>query len=161
METAAKNLPAEQKVALLHYMGLSAGVFQLQDVLDTALLLESLARYVSSSKQDITHHSTYFSEQISMFSFIFFVYIFPHLHSRSADETSLDTHGAAGGPRRDFLAFVDRFPVSLEGVPPSKKKRMESGFPEDRIFYDKWRATQYAQREKHLLCKSLNPSIQH
>ncbi|XDV26262.1 hypothetical protein PO909_030020 [Leuciscus waleckii] len=120
VETVARNLPAEQKGAILHYMGASAGVFKLQDVSDAALLLESLARYVSSSKQDITHHSTYLSEQIR-------------------------------GPRRDFLAFLDRFPVSLEGVPPSKKQRMEAGFSEDRNFYDKWRATQYAQREKHLL----------
>ncbi|CAM4574980.1 unnamed protein product [Leuciscus chuanchicus] len=43
VETAAKNLPAEQKGALLHYKGLSAGVFQLKDVSDAALLLESLA----------------------------------------------------------------------------------------------------------------------
>ncbi|CAM4574692.1 unnamed protein product [Leuciscus chuanchicus] len=114
VETVARNLPAEQKGAILHYMGASAGVFKLQDVADAALLLESLA-------------------------------------SRSADATSLDTRGAAGGPRRDFLAFLDRFPVSLEGVPPSKKQRMEAGFSEDRNFYDKWRATQYAQREKHLL----------
>ncbi|CAM4574700.1 unnamed protein product [Leuciscus chuanchicus] len=114
VEAAAKILPSQQKGALLHYLGLSAGVFQLQDVIDAALLLESLS-------------------------------------SRSAYETSLETGGAAGGPRRDFMAFVNTFPVSLEGLPPSKKQRMEAGFPENRVFYDKWRASQYAQREKHLL----------
>ncbi len=34
------------------------------------------------------------------------------------------------------------------------KQRVDSGFPPDRMFYDKWRAFQYAQRVKHL-CVSL------
>ncbi|KAG1927300.1 hypothetical protein F2P79_024363 [Pimephales promelas] len=112
VETVSKTLPGQQKGALLHYLGLRAGVFQCQDVVDTAVLLESLS---------------------------------------STSETSLETSGAAGGPQRDFQAFLDRFPVSLEGLPPTKKQRMESGFQESCDFYDKWRASQYAQREKHLL----------
>ncbi|KAL0185435.1 hypothetical protein M9458_021132, partial [Cirrhinus mrigala] len=54
--------------------------------------------------------------------------------------------------RKDFSAFVARFPVSLEGQPPTKKQRLDSGFPEDRVFYDRWRAAQYTKREKYLLC---------
>ncbi|KAG1927358.1 hypothetical protein F2P79_024296 [Pimephales promelas] len=112
VEAAAKNLPAQQKGALLNYMAPSSGFVNPQDVMDAAQLLESLA---------------------------------------SESETSLATSEAAGGSRRDFVSFLERFPVSLDGLPPSKKLRMESGFPEDHAFSDKWRANQYAQREKYLL----------
>ncbi|CAM4575487.1 unnamed protein product [Leuciscus chuanchicus] len=79
VEVAAEKLPAQQQGALHHYLALSAGAVRPQDVVDAALLLESL------------------------------------------------------------------------GQPPSKRKRVESGFPDDRVFYDKWRTTQYAQREEYLL----------
>lgn len=97
--------------ALHRYLALSAGAVRPQDVVDAALLLESLA-------------------------------------STSADETSLATSSTAGASRKDFVEFVARFPVSPEGQPPSKKQRVESGFP---VFYDKWRTTKYAQREEYLL----------
>ncbi len=82
-----------------------------------------------------------------------------HLHSTSSDDdTSLAELSTAGTSThaswKDFSAFLDRFPVSLEGKPPTKKRRVESGFPEDRVFYDKWRTTQYTQREEYLLCES-------
>nr|XP_055049489.1 uncharacterized protein LOC129434954 [Misgurnus anguillicaudatus] len=111
VEAAAEKLPVQQQGALQHYLGLSAGAFQPQDVVDAALLLESLSR-------------------------------------TSVDETSLTSSGTA---QKDFIEFVARFPVSIEGQPPSKKKRVESGFPDDRVFYDKWRITQYAQRQEYLL----------
>ncbi|KAK7172408.1 hypothetical protein R3I93_004667 [Phoxinus phoxinus] len=65
-----------------------------------------------------------------------------------ATSSMASTSGAA---RKDFAEFVARFPVSPEGQPPSKRQRVESGFPDDRIFYDKWRTTQYAKREEYLL----------
>ncbi|XP_077083203.1 uncharacterized protein LOC143736351 [Siphateles boraxobius] len=111
VEAAAENLPAQQQGALHHYLALSAGAVRPRDVVDAALLLESLA-------------------------------------STSADETSLATSSA---DRKDFVEFVARFPVSPEGQPPSKRQRVEAGFPDDRVFYDKWRVTQYAQREEYLL----------
>ncbi|XP_051949110.1 uncharacterized protein si:dkey-23a23.2 isoform X2 [Xyrauchen texanus] len=114
VEAAAEKLPVQQQGALHHYLTLSAGAVRPQDVVDAALLLESLA-------------------------------------STSEDETSLATSGAAGPSQKDFAEFVARFPVSTEGQPPSKRQRVESGFPDDRVFYDKWRMTQYAQREEYLL----------
>lgn len=53
---------------------------------------------------------------------------------------------------KSFSVFLARFPVSLEGQPPSKKQRVDADFPEDRVFYDKWRATlTLTQREKYIL----------
>ncbi|XP_056121573.1 uncharacterized protein LOC130099791 [Rhinichthys klamathensis goyatoka] len=75
----------------------------------------------------------------------------PLLYCTSVDEASLATSGAAGPSRKDFAEFVVRFPISPEGQPPSKMQRVESGFPDDHVFYDKWRMTQYAQREEYLL----------
>ncbi|XP_039509529.1 uncharacterized protein LOC120464212 [Pimephales promelas] len=114
VEEAAEKLPAQQQEALHHYLSISAGAVRPQDVVDAALLLESLV-------------------------------------STSADETSSATSCAAGPSGKSFAEFVERFPVSPEGQPPSKKQRVESGFPDDRVFYDKWRITQYAQREQYLL----------
>lgn len=85
---------------------------------------------------------------------------FSHLHSTSSDDdTSLAELSTAGtkeryASRKDFSAFLARFPVLLEGQPPTKRQRVDSGFPEDRVFYDKWRAAQYTQREEYLLCES-------
>ena len=75
VEKAAKNLPAQQKGSILHYLALSAGVFQLQDVVDAALLLESLSRYVSSYNKDITHHKL-FAKQISKCGGDFMIFIY-------------------------------------------------------------------------------------
>lgn len=50
-------------------------------------------------------------------------------------------------------AFLKSFPVTLAGQPPNKKQTVEAGFSNNRVFYDKWRALQYAKREEHLLCK--------
>ncbi|XP_039598343.1 uncharacterized protein si:dkey-23a23.2 [Polypterus senegalus] len=51
----------------------------------------------------------------------------------------------------DFSAFVTVFPVSNDGLPPTKKMRKEAGFGEDRFCYDKWRASQYTERQKYIL----------
>lgn len=61
--------------------------------------------------------------------------------------------GAADQDDRDFGAFLLQFPATASSSPPTKKKRTAAGFPLDRVFYDRWRAVQFAKREEHLLCK--------
>ncbi|XP_073701792.1 uncharacterized protein [Garra rufa] len=79
------------------------------------------------------------------------------LEGTSDDDTFLAELSTAGTSAeqytslKDFSAFVARFPISLEGHPPTKNQRVASGFPEDRVFYDRWRASQYSRREKYLL----------
>ncbi|MEQ2166934.1 hypothetical protein GOODEAATRI_033594, partial [Goodea atripinnis] len=55
--------------------------------------------------------------------------------------------------KEDLSKFLMFFPVKLDGQQPTKKKRVEAGFSEGRVFYDKWRTLQYAKREEHLLSK--------
>ncbi|KAK2813250.1 hypothetical protein Q5P01_000879 [Channa striata] len=55
---------------------------------------------------------------------------------------------------KDFDNFVEVFPVTLTGQPPTKKHRADAGFPQDRCFYDKWRAAQFGKREGYLLYMS-------
>ncbi|KAI4800266.1 hypothetical protein KUCAC02_013395 [Chaenocephalus aceratus] len=43
------------------------------------------------------------------------------------------------------------FPVSRDCQPPTKKQRVEAGFSENRVYYDRWRKGQYADRQEHLL----------
>ncbi|XP_046885276.1 uncharacterized protein si:dkey-23a23.2 [Hypomesus transpacificus] len=57
---------------------------------------------------------------------------------------------------KDFSTFITTFPVSIEGQPPGKRKRVTAGFPECRQFYDKWRFSQYLQRQEHLLSKYIH-----
>lgn len=167
VEAAARKVPEKQQGAISQYLALKAGVFGPQDIVDAALMLESLAGYVSSSNQDIITNNLH-SRLASCPIFLkYYKPCIPHLHSTSLDDTSLAEFDVAGSsmdqqaPRKDFVAFVERFPVLLGGQPPSKKQRVESGFPDDRILYDKWRAAQYTQREEYMLCKSQNPSIKH
>ncbi|XP_039521563.1 uncharacterized protein LOC120474974 [Pimephales promelas] len=47
VEEAAEKLPAQQQEALHHYLSISAGAVRPQDVINAALLLESLVRYTS------------------------------------------------------------------------------------------------------------------
>nr|XP_055062938.1 uncharacterized protein LOC129445994 [Misgurnus anguillicaudatus] len=69
--------------------------------------------------------------------------------------------GEADQDDRDFGAFLLRFPVTLSSSPPSKQQRIAAGFPSDRVFYDRWRALQFAKREEHLLsqCSRRPPSV--
>ncbi|KAL1277210.1 hypothetical protein QQF64_023883 [Cirrhinus molitorella] len=122
--TAAQKLPVHQHEAVNYYLAHSTDTNrnpQPQDIVDAAMLLESLEG------------------------------------TSSGDDTSLAELSAAGTnneqhtSRKDFSAFLSKFPVSLEGQPPTKKRRVDSGFPEDRVFYDKWRAAQCTQREQYLL----------
>ncbi|KAK7172421.1 hypothetical protein R3I93_004680 [Phoxinus phoxinus] len=53
--------------------------------------------------------------------------------------------------RRSFCQFLEVFPVSLQGQPPYKRQRSDSGFPGDRALYDKWRVSQYAKRTDYLV----------
>ncbi|XP_055360600.1 uncharacterized protein LOC114846600 [Betta splendens] len=63
--------------------------------------------------------------------------------------------------QKTFSQFIEVFPVSLNGQPPAKAARVEAGFPQDRSFYDKWRAAQFSLRESHLLsqCYRRQPTL--
>uniref|UniRef100_A0A8C1S358 Si:dkey-23a23.2 n=1 Tax=Cyprinus carpio TaxID=7962 RepID=A0A8C1S358_CYPCA len=122
-ENAAEKLPAHQHEAVIHYLAHSASADRRPQPQDIvdAALLLDFLKGTSSD-----------------------------------DDTSLAELSTAGtkeryASRKDFSAFLDRFPVLLEGQPPTKRQRVDSGFPEDRVFYDKWRAAQYTQREEYLL----------
>ncbi|KAI4800247.1 hypothetical protein KUCAC02_013376 [Chaenocephalus aceratus] len=52
---------------------------------------------------------------------------------------------------KEFSDFQQTFPVSRDGQPPTKKQRVEAGFSENRVYYDRWRKGQYADRQEHLL----------
>ncbi|KAI4800254.1 hypothetical protein KUCAC02_013383 [Chaenocephalus aceratus] len=52
---------------------------------------------------------------------------------------------------KEFSDFQQTFPVSRDCQPPTKKQRVEAGFPENRVHYDRWRKGQYADRQEHLL----------
>ncbi|XP_047210775.1 uncharacterized protein LOC124861253 isoform X2 [Girardinichthys multiradiatus] len=55
---------------------------------------------------------------------------------------------------QDLGAFLQTFPVGLDGRAPTKKKRQEKGFSTDRSLYNAWRSEQYKQRHQYLKCKS-------
>ncbi len=67
--------------------------------------------------------------------------------------TSDDESQSAATTSSDFSAFLSSFPVSCDGQPPTKRQRVSAGFPRGRLFYDKWRNTQFDQRQQYLLCK--------
>ncbi|KAI7796801.1 hypothetical protein IRJ41_006715 [Triplophysa rosa] len=120
VETAAKNLTADQQKAIRIYLACGTAdskMLQPHKIVDTAVLLDSL-----SGKSEET----------------------------SAAATS-DVIMGQHTFQKDFSAFVARFPVSLEGQPPCKKQRVDSGYPEDATFYLKWRASQYAKRLEYLM----------
>lgn len=62
---------------------------------------------------------------------------------------------------KEFSAYVRRFPVLLDGQPQRKKQGVNEGFLKDRVFYDRWRNSQYAKREEYLLCKLPNSWMKH
>ena len=57
------------------------------------------------------------------------------------------------GERKDFAAFLNSFPVTLNASVPTKKQRLDAGFSSDRVFYDKWRSQQRALRSEYIVCK--------
>ncbi|KAI2647250.1 N-lysine methyltransferase KMT5A-A [Labeo rohita] len=122
IEATAQMLSADNQEAIRQYLTHSTGgaqqdrMQQPQFVVDTAVLLDSLAGFTSDDDPD-------------------------------TPGTSVE----CGPPSKDFSAFLARFPVSLGGQPPNKKQRVNEGFAEDRVFYDRWRSTQYAKREEYLL----------
>ncbi|XP_053531436.1 uncharacterized protein LOC108256814 [Ictalurus punctatus] len=59
--------------------------------------------------------------------------------------------GPSGTKSLDFAAFLMRFPASADSKAPTKLDRLKTGFPGDRVFYDKWRAAQKAKRMERLL----------
>ncbi|KAI4800308.1 hypothetical protein KUCAC02_013353 [Chaenocephalus aceratus] len=52
---------------------------------------------------------------------------------------------------KEFSDFQQTFPVSRDCQPPTKKQRVEAGFSENRVYYDRWRKCHYADRQEHLL----------
>ncbi|XP_075947876.1 uncharacterized protein LOC142949895 [Anarhichas minor] len=52
---------------------------------------------------------------------------------------------------KHFDEFIASFPVTNDGKPPTKRQRIDAGFPDNRTFYDKWRGDQYAKRTQYLL----------
>ncbi|KAJ4921923.1 hypothetical protein JOQ06_022187 [Pogonophryne albipinna] len=52
---------------------------------------------------------------------------------------------------KEFSDFQKTFPVSRDCQPPTKKQRVDAGFSENRVYYDRWRKCQYADRQEHLL----------
>ncbi|XP_049325733.1 N-lysine methyltransferase KMT5A-A-like [Astyanax mexicanus] len=76
-------------------------------------------------------------------------------YSGETAETRRSTVEPVPPPRapdtKDFSEFLVAFPVSTSGQPPTKKARMQQGFPDDRMFYDKWRCEQYRMRQDSLL----------
>ncbi|XP_062417767.1 uncharacterized protein si:dkey-23a23.2 isoform X2 [Pungitius pungitius] len=52
---------------------------------------------------------------------------------------------------RGYEDFTASFPVTNDGEPPTKKVRVAAGFPDNCIFYNKWRGEQYNKRSKQLL----------
>lgn len=77
-----------------------------------------------------------------------------------ADATSSEplTTGEKGEPAEEggvmYDDFVEKFPVTLDGKPPTKRKRAAAGFlPHVRTFDDRWRLDQLRLRRQHILCK--------
>ncbi|KAJ4921922.1 hypothetical protein JOQ06_022186 [Pogonophryne albipinna] len=52
---------------------------------------------------------------------------------------------------KEFSDFQKTFPVSRDCQPPTKKQRVDAGFSENRVYYDRWRKCKYADRQEHLL----------
>ncbi|XP_071341918.1 uncharacterized protein [Trachinotus anak] len=90
----------------------------------------------------------------------------PSSTDRSQDERGSQAQkrarDAVEQEHRDFSAFLQDFPVTETGKPPTKKQRVDAGFPPDRVFYDRWRAVQFGKREQYLLSKSSRhpPTVQ-
>lgn len=56
-------------------------------------------------------------------------------------------------PLREWDAFQQTFPVTLNGEPPSKRRCVQAGFPHYRAHYHRWRELQLKQRVQHILGK--------
>ncbi|KAG1925603.1 N-lysine methyltransferase KMT5A-like [Pimephales promelas] len=128
----AANFTEEKAASVAHYMAHSNAVANqhyrmknLDAIVATSNLLSSLTR---SSSDDSGDEGT------------------QAVKRRRVEEE-------VGSPAPDFNAFLQVFPVGITGQPPNKTQREKTGFPGDRVFYDKWRALQYSLREQHLLSK--------
>ncbi|KAJ4918928.1 hypothetical protein JOQ06_022199 [Pogonophryne albipinna] len=64
--------------------------------------------------------------------------------------TETDSPGSCMS-EKEFSDFQKTFPVSRDCQPPTKKQRVDAGFSENRVYYDRWRKCQYADRQEHLL----------
>ncbi|KAK2813502.1 hypothetical protein Q5P01_000786 [Channa striata] len=124
VETAASTaFNEEQKAMVAHYMAHSTPVAnRLRTAICTTAVCASLAGY--SSEEESAGSSK----------------------KRGRDSSEEDIND-----NKDFDNFVEVFPVTLTGQPPTKKQRADAGFPQDRCFYDKWKAAQFGKREGYLL----------
>ncbi|XP_056310459.1 uncharacterized protein si:dkey-23a23.2 isoform X2 [Danio aesculapii] len=125
LRISAKTMPTHQRDAVALYLACSSGDphqthrrMQPQQVVDTAVLLDSMVGFSSEDE------------------------------SRAVEEAETSEESE---PVRDFSSFISSFPVSCGGQPPNKMQRINAGFSDDRVFYDKWRTVQYVQRQEYLL----------
>ncbi|XP_055366175.1 uncharacterized protein LOC114858799 [Betta splendens] len=132
--TVSSMFSEEQKDKFAHYMAHTTAVAKAhyrmktaEETVATANVLASLTAYSSSDESN---------EKPSK-----------KKRGASIDEDTLQD------VRKDFAEFLEVFPVTLNGKPPSKLARINAGFPVDRTFYDKWRIAQFQNREDHLLSK--------
>ncbi|KAK2814622.1 hypothetical protein Q5P01_000028, partial [Channa striata] len=128
VETAASTaFNEEQKAMVAHYMAHSTPVanthYRLRTAICTTAVCASLAGYSSEEES-----------------------------AGSSKKRGRDSSEEVINDNKDFDNFVEVFPVTLTGQPPTKKHRADAGFPQDRCFYDKWRAAQFGKREGYLLC---------
>ncbi|KAL0153860.1 hypothetical protein M9458_050842, partial [Cirrhinus mrigala] len=122
VEAAAQTLPVEHQKAIKDYLAQSTGGVQ-QDRMQQPQFVVDTAVLLDSLSGYVSDDDT------------------------DTSETSVE----CGPSFKDFSNFMSRFPVSLDGQPPSKKQRVDEGFPDGRVFYDRWRRVQYAKREEYLL----------
>ncbi|XP_026209063.1 uncharacterized protein LOC113157682 isoform X1 [Anabas testudineus] len=130
----SRTFSEEQKGRVAHYVSHSTPVANVHDsmktpeaIVATANVLSSLAGYSSDEPADGMVGRG-------------------QKRAREASEEDSATW-------RDFAQFLEVFPVTLTGPPPTTRQRAEAGFPQDRVFYDKWRGVQFAKREEYLLSK--------
>ncbi|KAF4070725.1 hypothetical protein AMELA_G00276860 [Ameiurus melas] len=72
------------------------------------------------------------------------------LDSLAGSDTD-QSSGASGTKSLDFSDFLRMFAALANSKAPTKQDRLKAGFLGDRIFYDKWRASQKAKRLEELL----------
>ncbi|XP_025760659.1 uncharacterized protein LOC102083117 [Oreochromis niloticus] len=80
--------------------------------------------------------------------------------SASSSVGGLQTPGQASTssthrPLQEWDAFLQAFPVTLNGEPPSKRQCVQAGFPQHRHHYKKWRDIQLKKRVGYILGQSV------
>lgn len=86
-------------------------------------------------------------------------YTFPHLKTFDGFDASPPLHLSCSTssthlPLQQWDAFLQAFPVTLNGEPPSKRQCVQAGFPQHRHHYKKWRDIQLKNRVGYILGKA-------